>query len=169
MTEAHKNTILIAFDGSPDAIRAIKYAAKFLGSPQDPPHVILATVWESSMHQAARISAMSGVFAATMAQGENYTHVEDVLRTEALATNNQGVRLAASLGLTAEGHLVELGSTVWQAVVETADKHNVDIIVTGTRGETGLKALIHSSVSEHVLKRSNRPVLVVPAGCADPD
>jgi len=40
----------------------------------------------------------------------------------------------------------------------------VDIIVTGTRGTTGLRSLLQSSVADHVLRHSHRPVLIVPPG-----
>ncbi len=45
-----------------------------------------------------------------------------------------------------------------------ADELDADIIVTGTRGTTGLRSLLQSSVADHVLRHSHRPVLIVPPG-----
>ena len=46
-----------------------------------------------------------------------------------------------------------------------ADALKVDLLVTGTRGSTGLKALLRSSVAERVLKHCQRPVFIVPSRC----
>ena len=76
-----------------------------------------------------------------------------------------GVTLAAECGLTARGSLVEVESTVWGALVAAAEALDVDLLVTGTRGASGLKALLRSSVAERVLKHCHRPVFIVPAKC----
>ena len=68
-------------------------------------------------------------------------------------------------GLDARGSLVEVESTVWGALVAAADALKVDLLVTGTRGSTGLKALLRSSVAERVLKHCQRPVFIVPSRC----
>ena len=41
---------------------------------------------------------------------------------------------------------------------------DAEYIVTGTRGTTGLRSLLQSSVADHVLRHSHRPVLIVPPG-----
>lgn len=79
-------------------------------------------------------------------------------------TNREGLELANSLGLHAEGRTVEVVNAVWAAIIEAADELDVDIIVTGTRGTTGLRSLLQSSVADHVLRHSHRPVLIVPPG-----
>ncbi|GAA4397493.1 universal stress protein [Tsukamurella soli] len=157
---------MIAYDGSEDSRRAVKYAGKFLNRADDTVQAVVVTAWESTIHQASRVSAMSGVMSPGGAEPD-YHVVEDAQHAAALKTNRGGVELARAVGLTTTGELVEVASTVWAALVAAAETANADVIVTGSRGETGLKALLHSSTSEHVLKHCKRPVLIVPSGCTD--
>jgi Universal stress protein family len=47
------------------------------------------------------------------------------------------------------------------AIVEYAEKNNVDLVVVGTRGMSGLNKLLLGSVALGVIKYSHCPVLVV--------
>ncbi|MDF3838196.1 universal stress protein [Cupriavidus basilensis] len=46
-------------------------------------------------------------------------------------------------------------------IVEEAERWDADLIVLGTHGRRGIRRLIMGSVSEGVLHRSNKPVLMV--------
>ena len=46
-------------------------------------------------------------------------------------------------------------------VVKLAKDENVDLIVMGTHGRTGLSRLLMGSVAEHVVRRADCPVLTV--------
>ncbi|WP_424809722.1 universal stress protein [Rhodococcus sp. 27YEA15] len=152
-----ENLMLIAYDGSENARRAVDYAGRFLSAHR----AVLVTAWEPMARQAARMSGLSGVMAPEWIAEED---VEDIAYTEAKATLSEGVSLAEAAGLTVEGRSAECTSAIWSAIVETADELDVDIIVTGTRGTTGLRSLLQSSVADHVLRHSHRPVLIVPPG-----
>lgn len=155
-----RQTLMIAYDGSPNADRAISYAGRFLSA--DVAHVV--TAWEPGSVSTARMSTLAaGMQPYTDTRLE--TDVDEALAREAAETNARGVDLARSVGLDATGTLVEVETTVWGALVAAADSLAVDMLVTGTRGETGFKALLHSSVAEHVLKHCHRPVFIVPAQC----
>ena len=47
-------------------------------------------------------------------------------------------------------------------IIKTAEAYEADLIVVGTHGRTGLMHLLVGSVSEHVIRNSKVPVLVVP-------
>lgn len=51
-------------------------------------------------------------------------------------------------------------------ILERAETLDVDLIVTGSHGRTGLKRVLLGSVVESLLHRSRRPVLVVPGHLA---
>ncbi|QNG21515.1 universal stress protein [Rhodococcus triatomae] len=149
--------VMIAYDGSENAKRAVEYAARFLLTR----HAVVVTAWEPMVRQAARMSGLSGVMQPEWVPDEDH---EDVALTDAKAVNQEGLDLARSAGVDAEGRCVECATTIWTAIVEAADEMDVDIIVTGTRGTTGLRSLLQSSVADHVLRHSHRPVLIVPPG-----
>ncbi|MGF7120265.1 universal stress protein [Rhodococcus sp. TAF43] len=149
--------MLIAYDGSDNAKRAIEYAGRFLAANR----AVVATAWEPMVRQAARMSGLSGVMQPEWVPDEAS---EDVALTDAKATNEEGVDLALAVGLNAEGRCCESATAIWATIVECADELNADIIVTGTRGTTGLRSLLQSSVADHVLRHSHRPVLIVPPG-----
>ena len=45
-------------------------------------------------------------------------------------------------------------------ILKYATNYGIELIITGTRGLTGLKRLIHGSLAHSLLKRSNIPVLI---------
>jgi len=58
--------------------------------------------------------------------------------------------------------VVEFGRS-YKNIVELAEQENVDVIVMATHGRTGLEHMILGSVTEKVVARSARPVMVIPA------
>ncbi|WP_024795695.1 universal stress protein [Tomitella biformata] len=157
MTTQPADLILIAYDGSENAQRAIEYAGRFLAAER----AVLVTVWEPMIRQAARMSGLSGMMQPDWLPDEGG---DDVAHVEARDVAEEGLALARKAGLTVEARCVESGTTVWTTIVEIADELNADVIVTGTRGTTGLRSLIHSSTADQVLRHSRRPVLIVPPG-----
>jgi nucleotide-binding universal stress UspA family protein len=149
--------MLIAYDGSENAKRAVEYAGRFLSATR----AVVLTAWEPMVRQAARLSGLSGVMQPEWLPDEE---LEDVAYADARYTNAEGVRLAKLAGLNAEPRTAACTSTIWNAIVDVADELNVDVIVAGTRGATGIRALLHSSVAEAVLKHCHRPILLVPPG-----
>ncbi|MBO0854012.1 MAG: universal stress protein [Nocardia sp.] len=154
------DSMLIAYDGSENAKRAVEYAGRFLSASR----AVVLTAWEPMARQAARLSSLSGVMQPEWVPDEA---IDDIAYIDAKQINAQGVRLAEFAGLHPEARTAECTSTIWNAIVDVADELDVDIIVAGTRGSTGVRALLHSSVAESVLKHCHRPILLVPPGkCA---
>ncbi|MDN5759795.1 MAG: universal stress protein [Tomitella sp.] len=157
MTTEPADLIIIAYDGTENSRRAVRYAGRFLAAER----AVLVTVWEPMVRQAARMSGLSGMMQPDWLPDDE---AEDVAHVEAKAVAEEGLTLAGEAGLAAEARCVESGTTVWTTIVEIADELDADVIVTGTRGTTGLRALVQSSTADHVLRHSHRPVLIVPPG-----
>jgi nucleotide-binding universal stress UspA family protein len=68
--------------------------------------------------------------------------------------------LAASRGIQAEGFVRE-AECANEVINDVAREQNIDLIVVGSHGRTGLKRLLMGSVTESVIARSPCPVLVV--------
>lgn len=57
---------------------------------------------------------------------------------------------------------VRPASVVHREILDYADTHDIDTIVVGTHGRSGLERWMLGSVAERLLRASDRPVLVVP-------
>jgi nucleotide-binding universal stress UspA family protein len=53
------------------------------------------------------------------------------------------------------------GSAFWPIVKDFVQDHEIDLIVLGTRGRTGMRKLLLGSVAEEVVRRSPVPVLTI--------
>jgi nucleotide-binding universal stress UspA family protein len=145
-------TLVIAYDGSADAKTALEYAAKTFPGRE----ALVLTVWEPLMAQLAVAEAYVG---ATVTEEE-----ENEVAKGAQQVAEDGVRLANELGLKASARWESEGSfSVWQTIDRVADEVGADLLVTGSRGLTGLHSLLVGSVSAKVLRHAQRPVLVVPS------
>jgi nucleotide-binding universal stress UspA family protein len=59
--------------------------------------------------------------------------------------------------------VVAYGRTV-DAILETAESQNVDLIVVASQGRSGLARVVEGSVAAGLLQRARRPLLVIPSG-----
>ena len=154
--DAHTDTMLIAYDGSVEAKRALEYAGRFLSTPR----AYILTAWEPLQHQANR--GVGASMAGAMYHPSDRPGEDDPAHADALEICKEGVRIAHDNGFEAEPFLVESATTLWSAIVDAADELDADIIVSGTRGLTGFKSLFQASVSDNVLRHAGKPVLIVP-------
>jgi len=67
----------------------------------------------------------------------------------------------AARGVSIEPVLCE--GRAWREIQRVADERNVDLIVIGTHGRTGVARVMLGSVAEKVVRTSTHPVLVVPS------
>jgi nucleotide-binding universal stress UspA family protein len=51
---------------------------------------------------------------------------------------------------------------VWQTIVRFADEHDASVILMGTHGRSGVKAVLLGSTASAVMHHAGRPVAVVP-------
>lgn len=73
----------------------------------------------------------------------------------------RATEMAADAGVDATGAVVEIGQPVHDAILAYADEHNVDCIVMGTYGRTGLDRFVLGSVAEQTLRESPVPVVTI--------
>jgi len=138
--------ILIGYDGSDDARRAVDFAAALFGNRRA---VVLDV--------APVITAAESL--ATVVPG-SYAF-GDYNRSEAAPTAAEGVRYGRGAGLAAEAR-VEVVAPTWQGVVDVADEIDAAVIVMGSRGLNGARELFEGSLSHEVAEHAGRPVLIVP-------
>lgn len=148
-----QSPILIAYDGSPDARRAIEEVARLLPGAKAVVLYARQPLESVAAHLEGHpaLEDVRGIDAATLDASER------------LAAD--GAELANSLGLAAEPRVASMPDTVVsEVIVEVAEEIDAALIVMGSRGRRGLRALLAGSTSTHVLHAAGRPTLVVPSG-----
>ena len=148
MSELETQPILLCYDGSDGARRAIATAAELFPGRKA---VVLHT-WTP----VGGIGTAYAIVPVAM-----YDEAE--LHKAALALAAEGAALAREAGLDARPQIAEVSmEAVWQTIVEVADRDDAAVIVLGARGLSTLKTLVLGSVSHGVTVHAHRPVLVVP-------
>lgn len=136
------NTIVLALDGSEGAKKAIPVAAEL--AEKEKASIVIAHVVEYIVGKAAK---------------EPVRADEDEIRAEidkqAKELSDQGIETTVEVADNI------LGGPAG-AIVEIADRSGGDLIVTGTRGHTGLAGVALGSVAHRLLHIAKRPVLAVP-------
>jgi nucleotide-binding universal stress UspA family protein len=140
--------VLICYDGSADAARAIEAAATLLGTRSA---VVLDV--------APPITAAESV--ATISPVVPGAAFEEMNTADAGRVAARGAELARSSGFDAEARAA-LGAPTWEAVVDVADELDAAVIVIGSRGLNGMREALVGSLSHEVAEHAGRPLLIVP-------
>ena len=140
--------ILICYDGSSEADRAIDAAAALLG----PRHAVVLNV-APAMTFAEGVAATS-----SLVPGGAF---EDLNRAEALRYAEAGAAHARRAGFVAEARGT-IASTTWKGIVDVAEEIDAAIIVIGSRGLGGFREVARGSAAHDVVTHARRPVLIVP-------
>ena len=152
---ARGQPLVIAFDGSEAAMRAIAAAGRLLpGSAAIVVHV-----------GATAALAPPPAGAPTLPPLPSAAVDDAELDRIARGVADAGVDAAHAAGLTARAVTVRGGgaSEVAHALADVAQEHDAAVIVVGSRGRSGIKAAILGSVSRELLGITSVPVLVVPS------
>lgn len=139
---SHLETILLATDGSPASEGASEEA------------IDLAVQVEARLLVISVLGASSRPSEAS-AEGGSQADSRDSLTSKAQAI----VQRAKASGADAT-------FLVWEgdpgpAIVAAADAENVDLIVVGSHGRSGVTRFLIGSVSDHVVRHAHCPVMVV--------
>ncbi len=155
MTDTADNQpILLCFDGSDDAAKAIAGAGRLLGSRRAVVITVLEPVklWSRS-DPATIIEAPIGKLLSKSLDLEEIAGevVEDDV--------SRGVELALAAGFEAEGRIAR--GKPWRAICETAGHLDASAIVLGARGLSRMQSALLGSVSSSVSAHAGRPVIII--------
>jgi len=140
--------ILICYDGTEGAQRAITVAAGLLGHRR-------AVVLDIGpvLTGAESLAVTAPVSPVALFEGLNEEDAQDRSRA--------GAELARQAGFDAEPR-AGLSATTWEGIVDVADDVDAAMIVLGSRGLSRARELFGESVSHAVAEHARRPVLIVP-------
>lgn len=139
--------ILVPIDGSSAARQAIDKA------------VAIAEAFKSTVTLIYVIDpyAFTGVGTDFSYGQSEYLSAAKAEADEALSAARQVFEANA---ISVKASVVE-GNSVYQAILDTADSVNADLVVMGSHGRRGLEKLVLGSVTAQVLSHAHLPVLVV--------
>jgi nucleotide-binding universal stress UspA family protein len=150
--DADPRPVLIAYDGSAQAKRAIAEAGRVLGGGRA---AVVLTVREPIEH-----FEFVGLGGARTLDPATVSAMQQTAQNEATVVAEEGAELAREAGFAAEPR-VEAGPSTWQEIVGVADQLDASVIAIGSRGRTGLKKVLLGSVASAVAQYSRRSVLIV--------
>lgn len=139
--------VLYCFDGSTPSQHALEMGSAILG---ERPAIVLSvwrSIWNTPAGPTYGVLPQDAVDAA-----------ETAAHQAAAALADQGTKIVA------RSTPVSLRSddSIWQRILEYADSSDAELIVTGSRGLSGIKTVVLGSVSHGLVNHSQRPVLVIP-------
>lgn len=146
-------SIVICYDGSASAQRSLKVAERVLGDER----AVLLHVWSAP----DRVSA--DAFGIKEDDKPSYEQLQTWARDRAHEILDEGKSLAEQIGITVTARGECSRSSVPETILEVADELDAELIVAGTHGATAVHDGLLGSVSNAILHKAHRPVLVVPA------
>ena len=136
--------ILIATDGSENTRKAVRYGIE------------LARIAGADVHAVYVLDA--GAF-ATLPMDAAWESMYELLRVEGNEAIKYVEELGAETGVTVENVVLD-GHPAYE-IVSYAQENEINLIVMGTLGKTGLDRILIGSVASKVVHTSPSPVMVV--------
>lgn len=136
--------ILVPTDFSDNALKAVGYAAEI--AKKSGADIILLHIIEPAINMATMQADSSGKKVVKARTGKLN------LSLKSIAGAYPDVKVIPYLA----------GGSVIPSILQFAEKENMDLIIMGTKGASGLKKLIVGSVTAGVIGRTKIPVLAVP-------
>lgn len=137
--------LIVAVDSSAPSDRAVNAARDLAATSGGSVHLI---------HVVEHATLPSGRFAGGF-DVEDPEDAEKILEKELATLKEAGVPVTANVVRARVGHTA-------QTIVEAASSDAADVIVMGSRGRSGLAALVLGSTAFKVLHLADRPVIIVP-------
>lgn len=144
----YKN-VLVPTDGSDTADVALEAGVE------------LATIHDAGVHVLSVVDVTSlGI--------DVHSEVQvNVLEERAETVIEEATGYASEQSVESVEGVVEYGSAVHRAIRSYVDEHDVDLVVMGTHGRSGLDRYLLGSVAEKIVRTAPVPVLTVPGHASD--
>jgi nucleotide-binding universal stress UspA family protein len=125
-----------------------------------------STLGDAAIPEAYRLLARGGgeVVLASVVEGNAIVDPERQNQTETALRGLVPSRVDSQAIRTRT--FVTGGPSAGEAIVKAIRRFNPDVVVMASHGRSGIARGIHGSVTEHVARRSPKPLLVVPAPAA---
>lgn len=138
--------ILVATDGSKNALRAVKYAAKLVDALKSSSVITLISVHDDvALRHAERFVGKKAVA----------DYLRDLSETD-LAESRKALDKAGA----SHDMIIRTGN-IGAEIAAAAQEGKFDLIILGSKGRSALKDLLMGSVAQRVMEMAKTPVLMV--------
>jgi len=144
MTSELYKKVMVATDGSEQNKKAISYGIEFA---------------KLSGAKLYVVYVVDTAAFASIPMDAGWEMMYELLETEGKDASDQVVELGEAQGLEIESAVLEGHPS--NEIIEFAEGNDIDMIVIGTLGKSGLDRFLLGSVAEKVTRNSKVPVLVV--------
>jgi nucleotide-binding universal stress UspA family protein len=152
------NLVLIGFDGTPTAERAVREAAALFPGRR----ALVVTVWEAGRaFDLAMLPARGLELPPSSVDIRTAEQVDEAMYNEAQQLARWGAQLAGDQGLPAEPLVVADELTVADTLVRLAKEHEAAVVVLGAHRHARISELLLGSTTRGVLEHAPCPALVV--------
>jgi len=145
--------ILVPIDGSEPSFHAARIASNIADKFQSE-IIVLYVVVSPSKSEYANLTGLvtpkqiDMIIENAKKESKNwFKRIEDMVKEE-----NSNIKISMKVIIT--------GVAVYGEVIQYAQQENIDLIVVGTRGRSGIKKLLLGSTASGVVTYANCPVLV---------
>jgi nucleotide-binding universal stress UspA family protein len=162
-TRRNFSKILVGIDGSEISMKAAVYAvdiANRKANGVENVQLIGLTVIDLTKISSSFYATASGYYGAKELEEKRKEAQQWLDKVEKLAVEENDDDDVNNIQFKSE-IIEDPTSKVGSAIVEYAERENIDLIVIGTRGRTGFKKMLLGSVASDVVTYSHCPVLVV--------
>ena len=141
--------VLVGVDGSAASAAAARWAAQAVGDGGEV--VVLHATGTALIGQAAR-SAATGLGIFPHETGGSREETRRIVEQWCLPLRDSGVAYRT----------VVVDADPVKALIEQAQRDDVDLIVIGHQGDSGVLHRLVQGLSDHLIDHAHRPVVVVP-------
>jgi nucleotide-binding universal stress UspA family protein len=149
--------VVLGYDGSPAAQRAVRQAAALVG----PGTVLVVTVWEAGRSFELAALPTDTLLPTAILDVSAALQLDEKLYENAARTAGQGAALARQAGLDAEAVVVADEATVAATLARVAAQKSAAGVIVGWHGHSALGELLLGSTTQHLLRHASCPVVVV--------
>jgi nucleotide-binding universal stress UspA family protein len=150
------NKILVSIDGSKESFDAADYGIN-LAKLSNALVIVIHILPQEIRYAYEDIDAIKPNIPVTPIKGI----VEFSKQEIQIKWFNKLLEKAKKSGVNIQTDIIVASKSVSSEIVDYADKFNVDLIIVGTRGRSGLKRILLGSVASEVVKYANCPVLII--------
>ena len=150
------NKILICIDGSKESLDAADYGIN-LAKLSNALMIVIHVLPQEIRYAYDDLDAIKSNILATPIKGIIELSKQEVQEK----WFNKIIEKAKKMNVNLQTDIIVATRSIATEIIDYADKFNIDLIIVGTRGRSGLKRILLGSVASEVVKYADYPVLIV--------